>query len=582
MIDKCTQYAIDVIDRKYVTGELVKLACERHMRDYELVDTGKRKDIRFNVDELNLVLDTSKCVRHFEGDFAGQQFEMNSWQHFLFGNMYAWQKYSEPLKQWVFKHKNNYIMVARKNGKTFCQAYSSIFDAAYILPTGAKVYCAATKEDQAKILWENCAAFIAASPELSPDFFTVRNRIYVDGSGRTSFIMPLGRDSKVASRGGGHEGLNPFTAKIDELHAHPDDGVYNVLNQAFGARTNRSITTITTAGENRFSFCKQLQDAKEKALREGTLPDDQFVLIYAIDPEDVDNWDCEDVWLKANPNLGIGKSLEEMRSLYADVKIRPSQKNVFLAKQLNWWVDSKQAWLSLDQWYTCRSKFTLKDLIGKRCSLGVDLARVRDLSAVAAYFPPQEGLPKAVLYVKYFIDNDTAYRRMKEDIAPYELWRDMGFVEFTPGSEIDFDHVENYICECCEIFDVEKIAFDPHLANSTMQNLKKKTGKPVIEMAQIRPNFSPICNNFEIQVNTNQIEYVENFCLDWNISNLAVITGGKGADSYIMPDKSDSLTKRIDGAVAGLIAKYADAYDAKAEKRQPKWLVGDKETPAQN
>ena len=35
ILDRCTQYAIDVLDNKIIAGELVKLACKRHLDDIE-------------------------------------------------------------------------------------------------------------------------------------------------------------------------------------------------------------------------------------------------------------------------------------------------------------------------------------------------------------------------------------------------------------------------------------------------------------------------------------------------------------------------------------------------------------------
>ena len=35
IIDRCTQYAVDVVEGREIAGEYVKLACQRHLDDLE-------------------------------------------------------------------------------------------------------------------------------------------------------------------------------------------------------------------------------------------------------------------------------------------------------------------------------------------------------------------------------------------------------------------------------------------------------------------------------------------------------------------------------------------------------------------
>jgi phage terminase large subunit-like protein len=55
-------------------------------------------------------------------------------------------------------------------------------------------------------------------------------------------LPALGADSNTL------DGLNPHGNIVDELHAHRDRGVWDVLDSAMGARRQPMTIAITTAG----------------------------------------------------------------------------------------------------------------------------------------------------------------------------------------------------------------------------------------------------------------------------------------------------------------------------------------------
>jgi phage terminase large subunit-like protein len=105
----------------------------------------------------------------------------------------------------------------RKNGKTTKAGGVGLYLTVADGEEGAEVYCTATKEDQAKILWRDAAAMVKRSPDLQRWVKELRSKgghalLRAHGS----FFRPLGADSKTL------DGLNPHGHLPDEVHAHKD------------------------------------------------------------------------------------------------------------------------------------------------------------------------------------------------------------------------------------------------------------------------------------------------------------------------------------------------------------------------
>ena len=169
----------------------------------------------------------------------------------------------------------------------------------------ASVVFAATKRDQAKIAHMS-TRMVKASPALKKRVKVMRNRLFVPSTNSTA--EPLSSDAKSA------DGLSVSLAVLDELHAHVNADLLNVLKSATGARTNPLIAIITTAGFNIGGPCFQVMRGACDML-EGKVEDDSmFALIYSID-EDDDFTDpaCGSVnpsWMSISPPARIAAGAE--------------------------------------------------------------------------------------------------------------------------------------------------------------------------------------------------------------------------------------------------------------------------------
>src|SRR5690554_6284784 len=111
-MDRVTQYALDVIDNKIVTGKSVKLACNRHLKDLDREDDSDFPYI-FDVNKANSILGFAEDMIIDEG-FEQKQLSLSPFQAFIFGNLFGWIHKQTGYRRF----RQSYVQVARQQGKS--------------------------------------------------------------------------------------------------------------------------------------------------------------------------------------------------------------------------------------------------------------------------------------------------------------------------------------------------------------------------------------------------------------------------------------------------------------------------------
>ena len=194
-----------------------------------------------------------------------------------------------------------------------------------------------------------------------------------------------------------------------------------------------------------------------------------------------------------------------------------------------------------------KKPFSLKELEGKPCWLGVDLSSTEDLTVIVAAWRDGEG--GYIVHPWFFCPKDNLEKRAQYDSVPYPLWADMGHITPTPGNVVDFNAVEETIRALCERFDVREIAFDPHMGRMMINNLLED-GFPAVEMRQGWVTMAPAIKELERAIIAGKFRHGGHPVLRWNFDNIAVQTDSAGNKSFHKGRSKD----RIDGAVASAMA----------------------------
>src|SRR5690606_16103208 len=138
----------------------------------------------------------------------------------------------------------------------------------------------------------------------------------------------------------------------------------------------------------------------------------------------------EGVWVKANPNLGVSKKIDDMRRLAKRSQEMPARLNAFLRLHLNIWTQAETRWINRRYWDLCgRARVEELQMQGRRCYGGLDISTNTDLSAWVLVFPPvAEGQAYEVL-CRFWVPKDNVWDRVRRDKVPYDQWIREGWIE---------------------------------------------------------------------------------------------------------------------------------------------------------
>jgi len=447
-----------------------------------------------------------------------------------------------------------YIEMARKNGKSTQAAgvgnYLAFADSVPGGEPGAEVYTAATKRDQARIVHGEAIRMVRRSDALrrAGGVRTFKDNLHQPQ--RDQKFEPLGADSDTM------DGLNVHAAILDELHAHKTRNVWDVLETATGARRQPLIIAITTAGVSRQGVCWEKHEHTRRVL-EGLVSDDTwFGMIYTLDTRAdgslKDDWQDEDVWLKANPMLGVCKKITDMREKAERAKSMTSALNAFLQKELNIWVQGATKWMNMDAWRRCAGPVAALDmpeyLAGRPCYSGLDLSSTQDIAAHVHVFPPLEEDEPWFVLPRFWIPEDNLVERCRNDGVPYDQWLREGYIIATPGNSVDYDWIFSDMEKDAEQFQIMEVPFDRWGA-ARVSALIERLGLAMVQFGQGYRSMSPPLKDLERMVAKRQIAHGDHPVLTWMADNMVVSMDPAG---NIKPDKEKSKEK-IDGIVALLM-----------------------------
>ncbi|TVT66045.1 MAG: terminase large subunit [Pseudomonas sp.] len=536
----------DLYGRQVMAGEIpvckwTRLAVERHYRDLQ---DGHKRGLWFSEDHAQHALEFFLFLRHSKGEWAGHQFVPSLWQQFWVALAFGWMR-----ADGTRRFRRVWEEVPRKNGKSTKLSGVGLYLFFADGEGGAEVYTAATKMDQAKITHDEAVRMVGSSPGLRRKIADRRGELFIRGKADT--FKPLGRDSKSL------DGLNPHGAILDEVHAHPDAGIIDVIRSGTGARRQWLMWMITTAGVNLRGPGFELHGYAEKVL-EGVFDDDEFLaIIYTVD--DPDKWQEPNEWIKANPNLGVSVYEQGLRDACNSAIRLPSEQPEFKTKRLNIWLSGGAKWLPLADWRRCERKgLSLEDFRGKRCWIGLDLAERRDIAALCLVFR-EEG--KYFAFWRFYQNEHQA--NLPEN-KHYLKWAAAGYLHITPGNATDFDVIGDAIAGqrdpndpdkvikpgFLQEFAVEEVDYDPKFAPYFAKKLMEK-GVPMVEIGQNPTTFTAPIIETENLVLTGELVHEENPVMDWMISNAKKLTSKFNGLSQIAKDRE---SEKIDGVLALLMA----------------------------
>lgn len=484
-----------------------------------------------------------RYCKHSKGAMGGMPFILEPWQRAMTAALFGFVSREDGMR----KYREFILIVARKNGKS---AWASAVGN-YMLfadgEAGPEIVSAATKRDQAKIIWNEAKKMVKKSPALSRRSKCLVGEIVTEFN--EGSFKPLSSDSNTL------DGLNVHCSLIDELHAIEDKNLYDVIIDGMSAREQPLSVITTTAGTVREGIFDIKYEEAEKIIngyQDGAYQDERVLpIIYELDKRS--EWTNPACWQKANPGLGTIKSLSTLANKVKKAQDNPRLVKNLLCKDFNIRETTTEAWLTFEELYN-PATFDLAVLKPDYAIGGADLSSTTDLTCATAIFMlPEDG--RVYVLQMYWLPEDLLEKRVQEDKIPYDVWYEQGLLRLTPGNKVHYKYVTEWFVELREQYNlyVPWIGYDSWSAVYWVEEMKNTFGEECMEpVIQGKKTLSGPMNNLGADLAAKRIVYNNSPILKWCLSNTSVDVD---KNNNIQPAKGKSQIRRIDGA-ASLLNAY--------------------------
>ncbi len=479
-------------------------------------------------------------LTHVKGKLAGKPYELRPFEQALIANIFGW-KDDEGNRR--FREVLYYV--PRKNSKTTLASGIGIYMTVADGEKGAENYQAAADAKQAGLAFQIVKGMVRQDDDLS-DLIKpyARSIVYED---EDNFLQVLSSTADTK------HGFNVHFAGIDELHVVPQELV-TVLMTGTASREQPLTFFTTTADYVRESVCNDKYDYAGK-VRDGVISDPQFLpVIYEATRED--DWTSEEVWFKANPNLGYSFPVSYLVRECKRAQESPRYENEFKRLHLNIQTEQAERWLPMHHWNeggdpnpVAWRKEMIAEFKAADCYGGLDLGSTADLTALVLLFEKDD----FYYYLPWFwVPEDGVFRKDNKHKQLYEGWINQGFLKMTSGNVADYDYIREDINIICQPYGVMELAVDrvfqgAHLCTQLMEDRFE-----VVAFGQGHMSMAAPAKEFEERVLAHKVKHGSNPVLDWMASNCAVKTDPAGNIKPIKPDKNSSL--KVDGIVSCVMA----------------------------
>ena len=477
-----------------------------------------------------------KFCKHTKSPFNGMPFILELWEKAFLQTAYGFKYASTGLRRF----NEVILLIARKNGKTTFVAGIDLAEF-FLSRGGVDIVCASNTNDQASILFEEINNMREHSKALSKPKRSRKNIFYIYSPKSKNKIKKLSGQSRNL------DGFNIEVGCIDEVHEMTDSKVYDAIKQSQSTKEEPLIFIISTEGkvvegflDNKLSYCKKM--LKGEIEDERVLP-----WLYTQDSQE-EIFRDKRTWQKSNPSLGKVKSYSYLEDIMNKAKNDLATRVTMLCKDFNIKQLESGSWLSFDELQNT-TKFDIEELRDCYAIGGVDLSSTTDLTA-SVLLVKKNG--KLYVVPHFFMPKDVLEKRMQEDSVPYDIWVKKGFITLSEGSQNDFTKVTQWFQQMVWDYGIRPlwVGYDPWNSKYWIDEMND-AGFTMEKVRQGVFTLSEPMKQLEADLKNHIVIYDNNPVLKWCLANTQAKVDVNG---NIQPCKLNSKFKRIDGAVALIIA----------------------------
>jgi phage terminase large subunit-like protein len=524
-------YAEQVVNGNIIASKNVILACKRHFNDLERAKNGEFPYIFDKKLAHRPILFIEKYCRPSKGNY--KQLILQPWQHFILGSLFGWVHKETGLRRF----REGLIFVGRKNGKTTLISGVSLYGVSKDGENGADIPLLANSMKQARILFDEAKAMIKASPKLKKRFRPLRDAIHFDKT--FSKIEPQASDSEKL------DGLNTHMGVFDEIHEYKDYKLINVIKNSRQSREQPLLIYITTAG---YQLDGPLMNYYEQGVDvlNGVITDER-TFYYLAELDDEIEFEKPEMWIKANPNLGVSIKLSDMIEDWEKAKRTPSERTDFITKRFNIFVNnSEESFLDFETIKKNNKERDLADFVNIPCVGGFDLSDTEDFTSACLEFPIVETGEVFVLSHSWIPSKKVLEGNEK---IPYREYEELGLLTIIPGEYVKKEYVYDWFVSHSERFIIEKIMYDPAKAFGLIEALNTY-GFETEVVRQGYLTLGPAVDDIKERFLDGNVIFNNNRLFRWYINNVKMV---EDRNRNKIPTKVGRYRK-IDGFAAFLNA----------------------------
>jgi len=458
--DPATAWARAVLAGKVVSGELVKYAAERHLRDLK---DGLSRGLHWVPEKAAHALGFFPAVLSITaGAKAGAPFDPLPWHTFAIGSLFGWRKDSGRMR-----FRAGWLETGKGQAKSPLMAAIGLYLMGYYGIARSEVYSIGQDRATANVLFKDavamCRANIPGAEERQTDTLESRGEVVIRGELDNAWkIEHPESGSKFQSLANGEaiSGPRPTLVAADEIHEFKTAAPIETWRRAIAKMPGDALMLLGTNTPATTQIVGTDYSEFFQKVAKGDIQDDEaFAFIARVDKTDRETvFENEACWEKALPALGTTFPIENIRG---EVNTARSLLSTALSvKRLYFGIPlgSVDFWIAEEAWAAVQGPVNPDDFKGCPCWLSLDLSQKNDLTALTVVW-----LKDGHLYAKtwYWTTKAGLPDRARADNAPYEQWVEQGLLTAVPGAVIDKTFVAAEVAKLRAEHDLQFLAFDP-------------------------------------------------------------------------------------------------------------------------
>lgn len=273
------------------------------------------------------------------------------------------------------------------------------------------------------------------------------------------------------------QGLRPKVSTVDEwLSGDLREDVVGAIEQGASKLDDYVILAISSEGTVRNGSGDTIKMELADILKGEYLAPHVSIWHYKLDK--VEEVDDPEMWIKANPNLGLTVTYETYALDVERAEKAPAARNDILAKRFGLPMEGYTYFFTYEETVHVVDRL---DFRGLPCSLGADLSQGDDFCAFTFMFPLRDGF--FGVKTRSYITENTFNGLPSALRFKYEEFREEGSLFMFDTTVLDmmdiYEDLDNHILEM--EYDVRTFGFDPYNAKEFVTRWELENGPYGIE-----------------------------------------------------------------------------------------------------